>query len=148
MGMELDVVAKTNKCTALSESRCALRLRYGTGSDLYRRSWTSIPTPFIRAQRLSERTLFKCINIHLNAVYLLYVSGTRGHPQGGVWTLSVPSGKWRMSRKFNTWRTFYNLTSIPFSAGISNTVDVTVQKVWVTILPFPDFLEPTNHVSV
>jgi hypothetical protein len=26
-----------------------------TGSGLYRRSWTSLPTPFISAQRLSER---------------------------------------------------------------------------------------------
>jgi transposase len=27
-------------------------------SGLYRRSWTSLPTPFISAQRLSERTIF------------------------------------------------------------------------------------------
>jgi hypothetical protein len=26
-------------------------------TGLYRRSWTSLPTPFISAQRLSERTL-------------------------------------------------------------------------------------------
>jgi hypothetical protein len=43
--------------TMLSESRCALRLRYGMGSGLYRRSWTSRPTPFISAQRLSESTV-------------------------------------------------------------------------------------------
>jgi hypothetical protein len=32
-------------CTVLSESRCVLILRYGTGSGLYRGSWTSLPAP-------------------------------------------------------------------------------------------------------
>jgi hypothetical protein len=40
--------------TVRSKSRCALRLRYGTGSGLCRRSWTSLPTPFVSAQRLSK----------------------------------------------------------------------------------------------
>jgi hypothetical protein len=30
----------------------------GCGSGLYRRSWTSLPTPFISAQRLSERNVY------------------------------------------------------------------------------------------
>jgi hypothetical protein len=47
--------------TVLSESRCPLRLRYGTGSGLYRRWWTSLPTPFISAQRLSERRSAKAL---------------------------------------------------------------------------------------
>jgi hypothetical protein len=41
--------------TVRKESRCALRLRYVDVQCLYRRSWTSFPTPFISAQRLSER---------------------------------------------------------------------------------------------
>jgi len=28
------------------------------GSGLYRRSWTSLPTPFISARQLSERTVY------------------------------------------------------------------------------------------
>jgi hypothetical protein len=39
-----------------------------TGSGMYRRSWTSLPTPFISAQILSERTLlyvqFNCILLY------------------------------------------------------------------------------------
>jgi hypothetical protein len=41
--------------TVRSESHCVLRFRYGKDSGLYRRSWTSLTTPFISAQRLSER---------------------------------------------------------------------------------------------
>jgi hypothetical protein len=40
--------------TMCSENRCALRLRNGYGSGLYLRSGTSLPTPFISSQRLSE----------------------------------------------------------------------------------------------
>jgi hypothetical protein len=43
-------LSKSFRYTVLLESRCALRLRYGTSSGLYRRSWTSLPTPFISAQ--------------------------------------------------------------------------------------------------
>jgi threonine/homoserine efflux transporter RhtA len=39
------------------------------GSGLCRRPWTSLPTPFISAQRLSERTVFSNITILLS-VYL------------------------------------------------------------------------------
>jgi hypothetical protein len=31
-------------------------IRFNSGSGLYRRSWTSLPTPFVSAQLLSERT--------------------------------------------------------------------------------------------
>jgi hypothetical protein len=56
-GYERDEKRGTSKnyiVTLRSKSRCALRLRYGTGSGLYRRWWTSLPTSFISAQRLSE----------------------------------------------------------------------------------------------
>jgi hypothetical protein len=39
------------------------------GSGLYRRSWTSLPTPFISAQRLSERTV---LGVH--KVFTVFIS--------------------------------------------------------------------------
>ena len=45
---------------------CALRLRFSAvemqGSGLYRRSWTSLPTPFVVAQWLSELPL-PCVTV-------------------------------------------------------------------------------------
>jgi hypothetical protein len=33
-------------------------IHFNSGSGLYRRSWTSLPTPFVSAQRLSECTVY------------------------------------------------------------------------------------------
>jgi hypothetical protein len=47
--------------TVLSESRCAIRLRYVNLVVSIESSWTSLPTPFISAQRLSERRYDKSV---------------------------------------------------------------------------------------
>jgi hypothetical protein len=49
------VVSSNIIYTVHSESRCAFRLRYVDLVVSIERSWTSLPTPFISAQRLSER---------------------------------------------------------------------------------------------
>jgi hypothetical protein len=60
------------KCAAVSlYSIVKQRLNCSTGKVcncliqflLYRRSWTSLPTPFISAQRLSERTVLLAFSI-------------------------------------------------------------------------------------
>jgi hypothetical protein len=56
--------------TVRSECRCALKLRYVTGSGLHRRSWKSLPTPFKSAQRLSERTVQP---VHYTTLSVTYV---------------------------------------------------------------------------
>jgi hypothetical protein len=54
-------------CVVRSESRRALRLRYVDFSGLYRRSWTSLPTPVISAQQLSEITVLFSILTFLDS---------------------------------------------------------------------------------
>jgi hypothetical protein len=49
------MVQKTRHYSVRSESRCALRLRYVDLVVSIESSWTSLPTSFISAQRLSER---------------------------------------------------------------------------------------------
>jgi hypothetical protein len=50
-----------------SESRCALRLRYGTGSGLYRPSWTSLLNTFYKCTATSRTQICrKCLRIKLN----------------------------------------------------------------------------------
>jgi hypothetical protein len=49
------VVKQRLKCNSGKVCNCLIQFNSGLG--LYRRSWTSLPTPFVNAQRLSERTV-------------------------------------------------------------------------------------------
>jgi hypothetical protein len=48
--------AQRLKCNTGKVCDCLIQLNSGSG--LYRRSWTSLPTPFVSAQRLSESIVF------------------------------------------------------------------------------------------
>jgi hypothetical protein len=50
LNKSVEVPRNIHVCTVRFASHCARNV-----SGLYRRSWTSLPTPFISAQRLSER---------------------------------------------------------------------------------------------
>jgi hypothetical protein len=103
--------------------KVAVHLGYGTGSSLYRRSWTSLPTPFINAQRLSERTVYECTQ-NANLIYLVAVqrNGSCLTPYFGTDKILGPTIPYLYSRYQWTWyETYYDS---PGYARVVNAVDV------------------------